>query len=126
MLALVILDLFHQIGFYLKFLGLHLRLENGYLLVLFGHLLFDFGAKATHGYFDFFYLRAPINDLREAITYLPLRAYLIIPDLVVSSDHFLSTLDNLILENVETLLELVQPRGHFRFLLCESWVTTDL
>jgi hypothetical protein len=52
-------------------------------------------------------LGAAINNLGEGVTDFALGGALIISDLVVASDHFLCALDDFVLEDVKTLLELI-------------------
>lgn len=106
-LALVVFDLLHEVGFNFKFLSPHLGLEYGNLFGLLGHLLFQVRAEASHGNLDFFDLCAPIDHLRECVSHLSLSGDLVIPDLMVATDHLLCPLNDFILKNVKALLERV-------------------
>jgi len=125
-LALVVFDLLHEVGFDFKFLGPHLGLEYGNLFVLLGHLLLEVGSEASHGDLDFFDLCAPIDDLRECVTHLPLSGDLVISDLMVATDHLLGSLNDFILEDVKALLKRVQAHSDLRFLLSKLRILTNL
>jgi len=71
-------------------------------------------------------LSASVDYLRECVAYLALRGDLIVADHVIATDDFLGSLNDLVLEDVETLLKLVQTGGHLGFLLCELGVLADL
>jgi hypothetical protein len=104
-LALVVFNLLHEVGFCFKFLGPHLGLEDGNFFVLLGHLLLEVRAEASHGDLDFFDLCAPIDNLRECVSHLSLSGDLVIPNLMVATDHLLSPLNDFILEDVKALLK---------------------
>jgi hypothetical protein len=125
-LALVVFDLLHEVRLDFKFLGPHLRLEDGDLFGLLGHLLLQVGAESSHGDLDFFDLCAPIDDLGECVSHLPLSGDLVISDLMVATDHLLGPLNDFILEDVKALLKRVQAHSDFRFLLSELRVLTNL
>lgn len=63
MLALMILDLFHQIGLYFKLLCLQLRFKNDHVFILAGHLLLDITAEPTHLGFNLFNYCASVYHL---------------------------------------------------------------
>lgn len=111
-LALVILDLLHQVSLDLKLLGLHLRLEYSYLFILPSHLLLDVAPEAAHLRLDFLDDRAPVDHLGKGVADFALCKDLIVPDLVVAPDHFLGASDYFIFENVKTLLQEVKLAGH--------------
>jgi hypothetical protein len=125
-LALVIFDFLHEVGFNFKFLGPHLRLEDGNLLGLLGHLLLQVRAETSHGNLNFFDLCAPIDHLRECVSHLSLSGDLVIPNLMVATDHLLCPLDDFIFENVKALLKRVQSHGDLGFLLSELRVLANL
>ena len=106
-LILMVLNFLHQIRLNLKLLSSKLRLQDRNFLILSSHLLLNIASKSTHCYFNLLDSSAPTDYLGESITHFPLNSELVIPNLVVTSNHLLSPLDYLILKDFKSLLKRI-------------------
>jgi len=117
MLCLVILYLLHQVGLDLVPPGTYLLFEYSHLFILSSHLFLHVTAESSHSHFEFLHLGALIDNLRKCIADFPLDNKLIIPDLMITSEHFLGALHNFIFKDIETLLKLGETTMDLTFFL---------
>ena len=89
-------------------------------------MLLKFTSEACHLHLDLLHARRPDNDLRERVPHLALDGKLVCSHLVVAAYDLLRALNELVFEDVKTLLQLVKTGVDLALLCCELRVLVDL
>jgi hypothetical protein len=103
-LALMQLDFSHYVRLNLKLLSLELRFDDREFFLVRDKMFFYFSLETRHLNLHLLHSRCSDYDLRQGVPYLSLDCKLVCSNLMVASYDFLGSLDDFLLEDIETLL----------------------